>query len=229
MTSRSTTTSSSCANVTSTFSTVELVEVLARRRRGDAHEALRAQVLDDDLVRDLVGELERRGDVEARAAREGEHRVGDRLHRVRLELASALRADGVADARPEQAQVVVDLGRRADGGARRPGRVLLLDRDGGGEPVDVIDVRLLHALEELPRVRGERLDVAPLALGVDGVEGEGGLARAGGSRDDRERASRDLEVEAFEIVLPRAADDDPVLHGRGNLAAVAPNKYRTMR
>jgi hypothetical protein len=27
-------------------------------------------------------------------------------------------------------------------------------------------------------------------------------------------------------VLPRAADDDPVLHGRGNLAGGEPNKYR---
>ena len=192
----------------------ELVEMLDDAVDGDAHEALRAEVLDDDLVRDLVGELAaaRRRRSACRPGSASTVSVTD-CTVSGLELASALRADRVADARPEQAQVVVDLRRRADGGARRLGRVLLLDGDGGGEPVDVVDVGLLHALEELPRVRGERLDVAPLALGVDRVEGERGLARAGRPRDDREGAPRDLEVEALEVVLPRAADDDPVLHG----------------
>jgi hypothetical protein len=36
----------------------------------------------------------------------------------------------------------------------------------------VLDVGLLHHLEELPRVGREALDVAPLALGVDRVERE---------------------------------------------------------
>ena len=36
--------------------------------------------------------------------------------------------------------------------------------------------------EELAGVGGQRLDVAPLALGVDRVEGQGRLARAGQAR-----------------------------------------------
>ena len=47
----------------------ELVEVHDDAVEADAHEALRAEVLDDDLVGDLVRELERGGDVEARARR----------------------------------------------------------------------------------------------------------------------------------------------------------------
>src|SRR3712207_8579058 len=39
-----------------------------------------------------------------------------------------------------RSQVVVDLGRRPDGRAGGLGRVLLLDRDGGGEPLDGVDV-----------------------------------------------------------------------------------------
>ena len=42
----------------------------------------------------------------------------------------------------------------------------------------MLDVRLLHHLEELARVGGQALDVAALAFGVDGVEGEARLARA---------------------------------------------------
>ncbi len=36
----------------------------------------------------------------------------------------------------------------------------------------MLDVRLLHHLEELARVGRQALDVAALALGIDGVEGE---------------------------------------------------------
>ena len=41
----------------------------------------------------------------------------------------------------------------------------------------MLDIGLLHQLEELARIGAERLDVAPLPLGIDGVEGEAGLAR----------------------------------------------------
>ena len=193
----------------------QLVEMAHVAVEAHAHEALRAKVLDHDLVSDLGGELERRGDVEAGARGKREHRVGDRLDGVGLELAAAFGAERMADASPEEPQVVVDLGRGPNRGPRRLGGILLLDRHGGREAVDVIDGGLLHALEELARVRRQRLDVAALSFGVDRVEGERGLARAGGSRDDREGASRDLEVEAFEVVLPRAADDDLVLHAVG--------------
>src|SRR5580698_11455453 len=92
--------------------------------------------------------------------------------------AAAVQAGDGAAARVEQAEVVVDLGGGGDGGARVARLVLLLDGDGGGEAVHVVDVGLFDALEKLARVGGERFDVAALALGVDGVEGERGLAGA---------------------------------------------------
>ena len=79
---------------------------------------------------------------------------------------------GDADARPQQAHVVVDLGDRGDGRARVARGRLLLDRDGGREAVDMLDIGLLHHLEELARIGAKALDVAALALGIDGVEGE---------------------------------------------------------
>ena len=42
----------------------------------------------------------------------------------------------------------------------------------------MVDVRLLHLLQELARIGGERFDVTPLPLGVNGIEGERGFARA---------------------------------------------------
>jgi hypothetical protein len=65
-------------------------------------------------------------------------------------------AEGRAGARVEQAQVVVDLGDRADGGARVVAGGLLLDADGRRQALDDVDIGLVHQLQELPRV-GDRL------------------------------------------------------------------------
>ena len=119
----------------------------------------------------------------------------------------------------EHAQVVVDLRHRPHRRARILRGGLLLDRDGGREALDGVDVGLLHLLEELPRIGGEGLDVATLPLGVDGVEGEGGLTRAREPRQDHELVAGNLEIDGLEVVLARAADDYPVIgHGRPILA-----------
>jgi hypothetical protein len=55
-------------------------------------------------------------------------------------------------------------------------------------------------------VGGEGFDVATLAFGVDGVEGEGGFARAGGTGDDGEGVVGDVDLYALEVVLSSSAD-----------------------
>src|SRR5262249_51229337 len=84
----------------------------------------------------------------------------------------------------------------------------LLDGDCRRESLDRVDVRLLHLLEELPRVRRQRLDVPPLPLGKDGVEGQRRLARPGHAGDDHELVAGDDDVDVLEVVLARAANDD---------------------
>ncbi len=149
--------------------------------------------------------------------RGGEQRVHYVLHRVRFHDRAAGPAVGGADPRPQQAQVVVDLRRGADGRAARGRGVLLLDRHGGGEPLQGVEVRLGHPLQELLGVCGERFDVAALALGVEGVEGQGALARAGGSGHYRKRPPRDLDSNALEIVLAHVAQDDAIGRRAHNL------------
>ncbi len=61
----------------------------------------------------------------------------------------------------------------------------------------MIDVGLLDALEELAGVGREGFDVAALALGVDGVEGEGGLSRSGDAGDDGKGVVRNVDVDGF--------------------------------
>ncbi len=115
---------------------------------------------------------------------EGEDGGGYFVDRVALDDAVADDAVDRSAASVEQAHVVVDFGRGGDRRAGVAGRVLLLDRDRRREAVDQVYVGLLDAFEELACVGGQRLDVAALAFGVDGVEGERGFARAGNSRND---------------------------------------------
>ena len=100
----------------------------------------------------------------------------------------------------------MDLGDGADRRARIARGGFLLDGDGGREAVDLVDVRLLHHLQELPRVSRQALDVAALALGIDGVEGKRGFAGAGQPGEHHKLVAGNIEIDILEVVLAGAAD-----------------------
>ena len=158
-----------------------------------------------------LGQLDRKGDHQPRVAlrRSACHQAGvDRLgrvvsHRLRGLLVEQLRGSG-----KQQFQVVVQLGHRADRGARSAHRIGLVDRDRRRHAVDPIDRRPIHAVEKLPRVGRKGLDIAPLALGVKCVEHQAGLARTARACDHRHLAGADVEVEVLQVVLARAAYAD---------------------
>ena len=184
---------------------VVLLAQLGRRRELDrlsiddrAHEALLARHLEEILELALAAAHERREHLDARALGPREHGVGDLRRALALHGLAARRAVRSAGARVEQAQVVVDLGDGADGRARIVAGGLLLDRDGGRQPLDRVDVRFLHQAQELARVRGQRLDVPALPLRVNRVEGEGRLPGTRESGDDGESVPRDRYVDISE-------------------------------
>src|SRR5512143_3172533 len=76
----------------------------------------------------------------------------------------------------------------------------------------MIDVRLLHHLQELARICRQGLDVAPLAFGINSVEGERRLAGPRQAGDDNELVARQVDVNVLEIVLARAFDGNQLLH-----------------
>ena len=148
----------------------------------------------------------------------GAQRVQDGPRRVaahRLPAAPAVQDRGAGE---QQLQMVVELGHGADGGARGPHRIGLVDGDGRGDAVDGVHAGLVHTVEELAGVGGEGLDVAALAFAVDGVEGQRRLAGAADPSDDVKFAQREVEVDALEVVLSGAADADGGAggHGRGS-------------
>ena len=131
-------------------------------------------------------------------------------------LANLLAADGTVGRThpgPEQAEVVVDLRHCTHSGPRVLAGGLLVNGDGGREAVDVVHIRLFHLAQEHPGIGAQALHVSPLALGINGIESQGGLARAGKSRHHHQLIPGNLHVHIFEVVLPRAFDIDFILHG----------------
>ena len=144
----------------------------------------------------------------------GEHARGHFIHRVALRTRVPQLGQKVRpDAREQQAQEIVAFGGSGHRRARIPAGILLPDGDRRRDAVDLVDLRLLHALQELARVSRERFDVAPLALGVDGVEGQRRFAGAGDARDHGQLVMGNRQRNVLEVVDARAANPDVVLHG----------------
>ena len=173
-----------------------------------AHETITERALEEVAELALASPYEGGADLDAGAGGPAEDLLGDLRGRLRAHGAAARGTVGGAGAGPQEAEVVVDLGDGADGGARVAAGGALLDGDGGRESLDDVDVGLLHDAEELPGVGGEGFDVAALPLRVDGVEGERGLAGAGEPGDDDEPVARQFDVDVAKVVLPRPPHDE---------------------
>ncbi len=176
----------------------------------DARVALGGQLLEQRGVLALAAAHDRREHLEAGAGGELVDLVDDLLGGLGGDAAAAVRAVRLADPCVEQPEVVVDLGDGPDRRARVARGRLLVDRDRRRQALDEVDVGLVHLPQELPGVGGQRLDVAALALGVDRVEGEARLARAGQAGEDDQRVPRQLEADVLQVVLTGTADGDRV-------------------
>ena len=112
-------------------------------------------------------------ELQSSARGEGHDLVDDLLDGLGVDLLPALVAVRTPRSGEEQAEVIVDFGYRADGGAGILGSGLLLDGDGRGEALNRIHVGLFHLLQELAGVGRKGLHVTPLPFGIDGIEGQG--------------------------------------------------------
>ncbi len=187
-----------------------------------ARESVAAQLLQDVLELALAVAHDRRVHREPRAFVEAQHLLDDLVERLPRDRPPADRAVRPADARIQQPQVVVDLRDRPDRRARVARGRLLVDGDRRREPVDRVDVGLLHHLQELARVCGERLDVAALTLRVDRVERERGLPGAREAGHAHERVPRNADGDVLQVVLAGAVDDE--LFGLAHRRVILPSR-----
>src|SRR4029077_18052117 len=79
---------------------------------------------------------------------------------------SAVGAMRYTDGGVDHAKIIINFSNGADGRARRARGSFLLDGDRRRKSFDHVHFGAFHLIEKLPRVSGERLDVAALTFGV---------------------------------------------------------------
>ena len=174
-------------------------------------EAARAQIVQQLGEFTLALAHERGQHDHARLRRAGQRPIDHLRHAVRAERAlGVVRTVRLARAREQQTQVVVDLGHGSHGGSRVVAAGLLVDRDRRRQALDPVHIGLLHQLQELPRIRRQRLDVAALSLGVQSVERERAFAGAREPGDHDQPVARQVKIDIFQVVGARTAHPDAV-------------------
>ncbi len=166
--------------------TIDRGRIVQHQRLAVQSHAVKASVLQfvpQRLVALSHLDANRGHQVKPRALALGHHLVHDFVGRLRADGKLAVGAVRDSQASHQDAEVVVDLGRRADGRAWRVAEVLLFDGDGRRESFDVFQLGLLHLADELPGIGAEAFDVPTLALGVDRVHGQRALAAAAGAAE----------------------------------------------
>ena len=161
----------------------------------DAHIAVAANLVEDLAVLTLLPAHELRHDKQFRPLGLRQDRIHHLIDALLRDGFAAARTVRASRARVKQAQIVIDLRHRAHRRARIVARRLLVNRDRGRQPLDIVHIGLVHLPKELPRICGQRLHIAPLPLGVDRVKGKRGFPRAREARHDNELVARNLHVD----------------------------------
>ena len=144
----------------------------------DPDEASLAYVFQHIAELALPASHQRRQHLDPALLRPAQHCVGYLRRALPGDRSSVIGTVRNSNSGPEESQVVVDLRHGADGRTRILSGGLLLDGDCRRKPFDRVYIRLFHEPQELPRVGRQRLDVPPLSLGIDGVEGKRRFPRA---------------------------------------------------
>ena len=168
----------------------------------------------------------RREHHEPGALSQGLHPVYDLVDGLAANLLAALGAVGDAHPGPEQTQIVVDLRHRANGGAGALGGGLLVNGNGRGQAVDGIHIRLIHLPQKLPGIGAQALHIPPLALGIDGIEGQTGLSRTAEAGKDHHFVSWNLQIHIFQIIFPGTPDNDLIVHSLPRFCCICKPAFR---
>ena len=142
---------------------------------------------------------------------QGQHGVHHLAHGLRSQRQAVVGAKRGARAGVQQAQVIVDRGHRAHGGARVVAGGLLLDGNRRRQAFDQIHIGLVQPPQKLPRIGRQAFYIAPLAFGIQRVKRQARLARARQPRDHHQLVARDVQVDVLEVVRARAANADALL------------------
>ena len=189
-----------------------LGKVILNAVQPDSGKALLPGILKHLLVLALFPPDHGGQNEKTRALPQGLHPIHDLIDGLAANLFPAFGAVGNAGSGPEQPEVIIDLRHRAHGGAGAFGGGFLVNGNGGREAVDGIHIRLIHLTQKLPCIGAEALHIAALALGVNGIKGQAGLAGAAEPGEHHQLVSGDGEVHVFQVVFSCPLNSDCIVH-----------------
>ena len=141
------------------------------------------------------------------------NRIHHLIHRLLADLLAALRAMRGADARVQQAQIVMDLGHCADSGARVMTGGFLVDGDRRRKPPNGVYIGFFHLPQKLARIAGHAFHIAALAFCVYGIKGQRRLAGSRQACKYNQTVARQDHIYIFQVVLPRSFNNQGIAHG----------------
>src|SRR5260370_9127178 len=188
-----------------------VAQIINRAIHAHTYKAGTPHLIKDLFIFALTPRYQRRKQHDTRTLRQVDDRVDNLLEGLLAELASRVRTVWMADTSVQQAQVIIHLCHRADSRTRIVCRPFLIDRESRGEAIDMINIWLLHFIQELPRIGRQRLDIAALSFGKNGVKGQATLARAGKTRNDHQLVTRKSHIYIFEIMCAGTANTNFIL------------------
>ena len=133
----------------------------------------------------------------------------------------------------KQAQVVIHLGRRADGAARVAVHGLLTDRDDGTQTRNLVHIGALKHPHHVAGIGGKSLEITALPLGKHCVKRQRRLAAATQTGHHREPVVRNLDIDVLEVVHPGTQHLDTLyilpikLHSYNTLCSLFLNRQPT--
>ena len=131
-----------------------------------------------------------------------------------------------ADSGIQDAHIVVNLGDGGDGRARIIRARFLVYGNSRRKSDDLVYVRLLHAMQELPRISRQRFDIATLSFGKNRIEGQRRFSRAGKASYGNHMVPRHLDCDIFQVMRASAFDDYFIAIAVGGVFFVRRHKWR---
>src|SRR5437764_9642886 len=110
--------------------------------------------------------------------------------------------------RKQQPKKMINFGHRCDGRFAAAARHPLFNRHSRRQSADQIDIGLFELLDELPCIRRHAVEKTALSFCEQNIKRERRFAGAAQTGDHYELLARDLDIDVFEIVLPRTVDVD---------------------
>lgn len=140
-------------------------------------------------------------EVKTWSSRQAHNGVDDLICGLSRDRLIALRAERHSEPGEKDPQEIVDFSHRPHCRAGISGRRVLLQGNGRRQALDLFHLGFVHLGQELSGVDRQGFHIPALALGIDDVKSQGGLARTAGSANHDQPVPGDDHIDIFQIVV----------------------------